>query len=189
MTAILVGGTPGTGKSEVAAILGDRLKAKVVSLGELAKQAGCISEQDIERDTDVIDEDCLVDAILDFLEGEPDRIIIEGHYVDLVPYDSVDRVFILRTHPEALRERLAARGYSKEKVAENIEAEVIGVCQMDAIESFGEARVFEIDTTDLTPTQAADKIVEMMKPRTRSPRYDWMELLESEGRLDEFLSD
>ena len=189
MTAILVGGTPGTGKSEVAAVFGKRLKVKVVSLGELAKRANCISEEDLERDTDVIDEDCLVNAILDLFERESDRIIIEGHYVDLVPYSSVERAFVLRTHPEKLRERLMARGYSKEKVSENVEAEVIGVCQMDAIESFGEAKVFEIDTTDLTPTDTVDKIVDLMKPRARSPRFDWMERLENEGRLDEFLSD
>jgi len=189
VTAILVGGTPGTGKSEVAAVLGKRLKVKVVSLGELAKHANCISEEDLERDTDVIDEDCLVDAILDLFERESDRIIIEGHYVDLVPYSSVERAFVLRTHPEKLRERLMARGYSKEKVSENVEAEVIGVCQMDAIESFGEAKVFEIDTTEMTSSKVADKIVEMMSSRVPSPRYDWMELLENEGRLDEFLND
>lgn len=189
MTAILVGGTPGTGKSEVAAILAERLKIKVISLGDLSKKAGCIAEEDTERDTEIIDEDCLVDAIIDTLEGESDRVIIEGHYIDLVPYSSVERAFVLRTHPATLKERLTSRGYSKEKVAENVEAEVIGVCQMDAIESFGEPKVFEIDTTDLTPTETADKIVELMKPRARSPRYDWMELLENEGRLDKFLSD
>ncbi len=188
MTAILIGGSPGTGKSEVAEVLGTRLKAEVISMSDLAQRKGCISARDDARDTDIIDEDCLVEAIMDEVEGKPHRIIVEGHYIDLVPNRSVEHAFVLRTHPDTLRERLLARGYSKEKVFENVEAEVIGVCQMDAIEAFGEEKVFEIDTTDTNPLQVADVIIQFLESAVPSPRYDWMELLDNEGRLDEFLS-
>jgi adenylate kinase len=188
MTAILIGGSPGTGKSEVAEVLGTRLKAEVISMSDLARRKGCISARDDARDTDIIDEGCLVEAIMDEVEGKRHRVIVEGHYIDLVPYGSIEHAFVLRTHPDTLRERLLARGYSKEKVFENVEAEVIGVCQMDAIEAFGEEKVFEIDTTDNNPLQVADVIIQFLKSPAPSPRYDWMELLENEGRLDGFVS-
>jgi adenylate kinase len=189
MSAIVIGGTPGTGKTRVAKIVGSRLTVDVVSLGELAEKQGCITAQDKARDTGIINEDCLVEAILDILDDKSKRVVIEGHYVDLVPSGSVEIAIVLRTHPEILRNRLRERGYSKAKINENVEAEVLGVCQMDSLDAFGEEKVFEIDTTDLSPPEVASRIEKLLKNDSAPVRIDWMELLESEGRLDEFLSD
>lgn len=189
MSAILVGGSPGTGKTAVAKILASRLSVEVISLGELADESGCITAEDKARNTGIINEDCLVEALLDLTDNRSRRMVIEGHYIDLVPSSSVQWIFILRTHPEILRNRLVKRNYSREKVIENVEAEVIGVCQMDAIESFGESRVFEIDTSELSAPQTVEKIEALMKNKSAPTRIDWMSMLEDEGRLDEFLTD
>ncbi len=188
LTAIIIGGTPGTGKTEVARILGALISVEVVSLGNLAKEEGCISEMDLKRDTGVIDEDCLVDSIIYLLDKKRGRIIIEGHYIDLVPSGNTERVFVLRTHPETLKSRLVSRGYSDEKVRENVEAEVIGVCQMDAIDAFGEDHVVEVDTTGKSAKDTANEILAIINGKAAGPRIDWMEMLEEEGRLDQFLS-
>jgi adenylate kinase len=189
MSVILVGGSPGTGKTKVAKILGSKLSVEAISLGELADEYGCITAEDKARNTGIINEDCLVDALIGLTDDKSRRIIIEGHYIDLVPSSSVQWVFILRTHPETLRKRLAERNYSNTKVAENVEAEVMGVCQMDALDAFGEERVFEIDTTELSAPQTAEKVEELMKKESSPTRIDWMEQLEEQGRLDEFLID
>ncbi|RLI55597.1 MAG: nucleotide kinase [Candidatus Thorarchaeota archaeon] len=190
MSAILIGGTPGTGKTIVAKALGARLGVEVFSLGEMADSAGCVTDEDKARDTGIIDEDCLVEAIIDVVEDEKGkRILIEGHYIDLVPNPSVEWVFLLRTHPDELKTRLEKRGYAESKVLENVEAEVLGVCQLDALDSFGEKKVFEIDTTNLTSAQTVDMIESIMRDPGDPIRIDWMESLEKEGRLDEFLSD
>ena len=189
MPAVVIGGTPGTGKTKIAKILGSRLTCEVVSLGELAEQNGCITAQDKARDTGIINEDCLVEAILNVVDDRSKRIIIEGHYVDLVPYDSVEIAVVLRTHPQTLRERLLERGYSKAKVDENVEAEVLGVCQLDALDAFGEEKVFEIDTTNLNPPEVASRIEDLLKSEAAPVRIDWMDMLEKEGRLDDFLRD
>jgi len=189
MSVILVGGSPGTGKTKVAKILGSKLSVEVISLGDLADDTGCIKAEDKARNTGIINEDCLIDALLDLTDDKSKRMVIEGHYIDLVPSSSVQWVFILRTHPETLKIRLSERNYSDEKVLENVEAEVIGVCQMDALDAFGESRVFEIDTTDLSAPQTVEKIESVMKNKSSPIRIDWMALLEEEGRLDEFLSD
>jgi adenylate kinase len=189
MSVILIGGTPGTGKTKVAGALGSRQGVEVVSISKFADESGCISAEDKARDTGIINEDCLVEALLDLVEEKGKRMIIEGHYIDLVPSSSVQWVFILRTHPETLQSRLRERGYKEAKVAENVEAEVLGVCQLDALESFGEKRVFEIDTTGLNTSQAVDIIEDMMSNPRDPERIDWMEYLEREGRLDDFLSE
>ena len=189
MAAILIGGTPGTGKTMVAKVLGSRLSVDVIALGELADKAGCISAQDKARDTGIINEDCLVDAIVNLVDDKSKRIIIEGHYIDLVPSSSVQWVFMLRTHPEKLRARLSKRDYKDEKVIENVEAEVLGVCQLDALDAFGEERVLEIDTSEMTPPDVASKIEQLISEEAAPIRIDWMAMLEKEGRLTEFLSE
>ena len=189
MAAILIGGTPGTGKTMVSKVLGSILSVDVVSLGELADESGCISANDKMRDTGIIDEDCLVAALVELVEPKGKRLIIEGHYIDLVPSSAVQWVFILRTHPETLRGRLAKRNYKDEKVKENIEAEVLGVCQMDALDSFGEDRVLEIDTSEMAPADVASKIEQLISEEAAPIRIDWMTILEKESRLDEFLSE
>ncbi len=189
MSVLLIGGTPGTGKTKVAQVLGSRLSIKVVNLGDLADESDCISAMDKARDTGVIDEDCLVSAVEELIEYEKGQIIVEGHYIDLVPYSEVEIVIVLRTHPDILRSRLEERGWSAEKIQENIEAEVIGVCQLDAIDSFGDEIVFEIDTTELSPLQVADEIQTLLKSPKDPERIDWLEVLEKDGRLDDYLSD
>jgi adenylate kinase len=189
MSVILVGGSPGTGKTKVAKILGSKLTVEVIALGDLADDHGCITAEDKARNTGIINEDCLVDALFELTEDKSKRLIIEGHYIDLVPSSAVQWVFILRTHPEILRKRLIERNYSDEKVTENVEAEVIGVCQMDALDAFGEKKVFEIDTSELSPLQTVEKIEALMKNGSSPIRIDWMAMLEDEGRIDEFLTD
>ncbi|MFX1369273.1 MAG: adenylate kinase family protein, partial [Promethearchaeota archaeon] len=143
MSVLLIGGTPGTGKTKVAQVLGSRLGIKVFNLGDLADENDCLSAMDKARDTGVIDEDCLVSAVEELIEYEKGQIIIEGHYIDLVPFSAVETVIILRTHPDTLKGRLIEREWSPDKIQENVESEVIGVCQLDAIDSFGEEVVFE----------------------------------------------
>ena len=189
MKVILIGGTPGTGKTEIASNVAKELKAKLISVSDLAREYDCIDEHDLERDTDVINEDCIVEALIDVLDNLEGRVVMEGHYIDLVPSEFVTDVFILRTHPETLRARLKERAYSNEKVDENVEAEVIGVCQMDALDSFGEEIVKEIDTTSLTPEETVEMILQSRGLKNGvSTRIDWMELLESEGHLDDYIN-
>jgi adenylate kinase len=187
MSVILIGGTPGTGKTEVAKILGDRLELQVISLGELALDADCISSHDEERDTSVVDEDCLVSAIEGKIREVDKEAIVEGHYIDLVPYSAVSHVFVLRTHPEVLKHRLMRRGWTIEKVQENVEAEVLGVCQLDAHESFGEEEVTDIDTTELSVSEVVDTLQRAIRGNIETTHIDWMTQLEEEGRLTDFM--
>jgi adenylate kinase len=187
MKIVLVGGTPCTGKSSVSMLLGRKLGRPVVNIGQLALDNECISEFDADRETSVIDEDCLAQAISDYLEDEEHDLIIEGHYVDLIPGGYVERVFILRTHPDELALRLRNRGYSKEKVDENVESEIFGVCQLDAINAFGEEKVYEVDSSKASTESVVEEILSHLKSGDVSPRYDWMVELEQQGRLDEYL--
>jgi len=189
MKITLIGGTPGTGKTEVAKILGTRLKRRVIALGNIADDNNCIREHDSNRDTGIIDEDCLVDAIMTLLDKCKDDLIIEGHYIDLIPSRLVEKVFILRTHPDNLKNRLTQRDYKEAKIHENLESEIFGVCQMDAISAFGEDGVFEVDTTEMSAKDVVIEIIEITETNEMPTRFDWMADLEDEGKLKDFISD
>ncbi|WAI02066.1 adenylate kinase family protein [Methanogenium organophilum] len=144
MTALT--GTPGTGKTTIAAIFTAR-GIPVVSQKET--MGPHILEHDADRDTDIIDEDAWVDAFVP-MEG-----IIEGHLTHLLP---ADRVVVLRCRPDILAARLRARGYSEEKVQENAEAEALDAILIETLEVHPEEQITVIDTTDQSPEQTADEI-------------------------------
>jgi adenylate kinase len=83
--------------------------------------------------------------------------IIEGHLSHLCNIDTNDinkdisvdfKVLVLRLNPNILQNRLQSRNYSEKKIHENLEAEALGVCSVEAYENHGE-NVNEIDTSDL----------------------------------------
>ena len=46
----------------------------------------------------------------------------------------VDKIVVLRLRPDTLATRLSARGYSKEKIRENRDAEALDVCLIETVE-------------------------------------------------------
>ncbi len=66
---------------------------------------------------------------------------------------------VLRAAPRVLRQRLAERGWSPAKIAENVEAEALDVILVEALEL--NDRVREIDGTDMTPEQVAAAVREI----------------------------
>ena len=89
----------------------------------------------------------------DLIKNGDGDLIIEGHYSDMIDHSSVILAIILRAHPEKIYERLKPRGYSKEKITENIQAELLGDSTSFMLEKkklVEKNRIFEIDTTKKT---------------------------------------
>jgi adenylate kinase len=139
-------GTPGTGKSTVADELARR-GHKVVHITEVAQPY--VLGKDPERDTQIIDTDRMVDEFVPF-DG-----FVEGHFAHLFP---CDRMVVLRLRPDVLAERLAARGYSADKIRENRDAEALDVCLIETVGQYEPSQVFELDTTGRGPAACADAI-------------------------------
>jgi len=166
---VAITGTPGTGKTSAGEVLAARGYA-VVDLDEAARREGCIAGRDEARGSDEVD----VDALRTRLRVPAKLAFLRAHYSHRMP---VNLVVVLRCRPSVLRSRLEARGWPPEKVRENVEAEAIDVITQEAVAE-GVPFVFELDTTDLTPVQAADGILGILQGRTsgREPgSVDWSE--------------
>ncbi|NOZ82541.1 MAG: AAA family ATPase [Euryarchaeota archaeon] len=170
MLRLIITGTPGTGKTAVAEELGRRLGVRVVHLSELAELAAC--GYDHARGSVEVDLELLQEAVEEHLSGD---VILEGHLAHLLSIDDA-RVVVLRCSPEVLERRLKARGYSGEKLRENLEAEALDVCLIESVERH--SRVYEVDTSHRSAAETAECVIEIIQgkgERYLPGKIDWSE--------------
>ncbi len=163
---IALTGTPGVGKSTVAEILRKR-GYRVLHLNELAERFNCVIDE--EDDCKVVDVDKLAKEVRKAVRG---LTIVEGHLSHLL---NPDLAIVLRCNPLLLKERLERRGWKEEKILENVEAELIDVILVEALDNVEE--VYEIDTTNLTPEEVANAVEEILKGESekyKPGKIDWL---------------
>ncbi|WP_335998923.1 adenylate kinase family protein [Halorientalis halophila] len=145
---VVVTGTPGTGKTTATELVETELE--LVHLNEVIREADLSAGHDEERDSVVAD----MDAVADWL-GDRDDLLLDSHLAHRL---DVDRVVVLRCHPEELEARLIERGEPRAKAEENAESEALDVILAEAVERHGEGSVYEIDATDRRPEEVAREI-------------------------------
>lgn len=148
---IALTGTPGVGKSTVSKIIAERYT--VIDIHSYAEKNGLFEEYDEEAGSYDVDVDRLSDS-LQSQSGKDEYIFMDGHLSHFVDCDAI---VVMRCAPKKIYERLKLRGYSEEKILENVQAEVLDVILSEAMES-GIGNVCEIDCTELTPQQVFEKI-------------------------------
>ena len=173
----IVTGTPGTGKTTVSTILSEKLDARHIELSKFSIENGFVIEDDVERDTKVVDIDALSSAVEDIIKKSVSPIIIDGHYAhDLIEEPLVSFLFVLRKRPWDLKSVLEARHYSNDKIWENLESEMIGVITGEALVLIPSSKVIEVDTSDQSPQETARHIHRMIESGAApdNPIIDWV---------------
>ncbi|MFA4646515.1 adenylate kinase family protein [Pyrococcus kukulkanii] len=165
---IAITGTPGVGKTTVAKKLAKKLGYEYLSLRDFAIEKGVGVEKDGELEIEV---DELAYHVEKDLKGR--NIILDGHLSHLMP---ADIVIVLRAHPKIIGERLKDRGYPEEKVKENVEAELVDVILIEAVEEH--ENVIEVNTTGKTPEEVVEEIIGLLKEgrKRRVGIVDWSEV-------------
>lgn len=172
---IVISGTPGTGKTVVAKTLAEKLGACYVNLSNLVLEEKLYIEYDAIRNSYIVDEEKVRKRLRE-IAGKCNILVVDGHYGELAPQELVDKIIVLRTDPQELEERLRKKGWSWEKIKENVAAEIIGVCTVNALEEHGEDRVYEVDTSNRNPGDVVKEILEVILPGKASSgsRIDWL---------------
>jgi adenylate kinase len=152
---VAISGTPATGKTTVAALVGKKLGWKVIELNRLAQEKDLFSGYDEERGSKVVDIGRIQKAIDNIFVAD---MIIESHYAHDM---KCDMVLILRANPAEIRKRAVEKGWSKKKTEENVLAEIMEVCKQEALDSG--RKVFEVDTTGKTPAKVSSEVVKIIK--------------------------
>jgi adenylate kinase len=174
---VAVTGTPGTGKSAVTTVLRGQ-GYSVVRLHELATQIKCFDGIDKKRNTKLVDIPKLNSYIKKTFVSD-ELVFFEGHIAHLLK--AMEKVIILRCHPQILRKRLASKKWNKQKVQENIDAETIDVILCEAVKRQSMENIFEIDTTKKTIKEVTASIITLAKKHFKPTKtysigqIDWSE--------------
>ncbi|PRT52493.1 Adenylate kinase isoenzyme 6 FAP7 [Wickerhamiella sorbophila] len=167
---IIITGTPGTGKSSHAQLLIEQDSGlKLVDVNELAKANNLYAGFDKERNSQIVDDEKLLDFLEDDLEKGNN--IIDWHCCDVFPERLIDLVIVLRSDNTILYDRLKARDYEGKKIEENIDAEIMEVILNDARESFDEEIIVPLESNKIEEVQSnVDRILDWIKQwRERNP--------------------
>lgn len=146
---IVITGTPGVGKKNIARLLAKKISAKILSLEKV----------DEKKIKDIIKEE---------------NYIIASHLSHFLSPKIVDLCVVLRLNPIVLEKRLEKRKYSKKKISENIMAEILDVCLIEALE-MGH-KVHEINLTKMNPKDVVNEIIDVLngKKKRKFGRVKWL---------------
>jgi len=156
---IAISGTPCTGKTSTATLLADNYRFKVINLNQEIKDCKLYENYDQGSESYVIDIETLINSVDDIIEqkGENKNLIIEGHLAHHLP--QAELLFVLRTHPAQLKQRMKEKRWSEEKIDENLQAEALDLILQEAIDERGdELAICEINTTKRNAAETAEII-------------------------------
>ncbi len=179
---LALSGTPGVGKTSIATALATVMHAEILSIGEFVISRNLYEAWDSDRSTRIVDEDKARAALLREIErararDDVDWFIIEGLLADIVA-DECDIAMVLRLDPRIVKTRLEQRGYEAAKIAENVQAELLGTCTFHMQEARGRDFV-DLDTTGKGIDDVAAIIAGIMRGQVEKELYrpgivDWI---------------
>jgi adenylate kinase len=177
-------GTPGTGKKTIAPLVASRLGFSTLDLNALA-----IHGERSNPGEAIEVEIAPLRRRIQKLEFESK--VVYGHLLpDVMKKGELPFVVVLRCNPMVLKKRLSRRGYSHEKLRENLEAELIGVSLADCLKKFGQERLLEYDTSHSKPERVAKQMLsDVLGPRRQKKGWiDWTLRYNSSRKLRSLFS-
>jgi len=157
MVIVIVTGTPGTGKTELAKEIAKK-GFEYVDANKIIEENKLVESFDKKRDTNVVDEKKLSDAFVKLIKSrKAAKLIIDSHMSHCIPAKYVDACIVTKCGLKVLKKRLEKKGYSKEKVRENLDAEIFDVCLNEADEAGHKLLI--VDTTKRSPREIAKSLL------------------------------
>ncbi|MCM2324943.1 MAG: adenylate kinase family protein [Candidatus Woesearchaeota archaeon] len=142
--AIIVSGTPGTGKTTFAKKLAKENGLEYIDVNKIIEEHGLSEGLDKDRDAKIIDVKRLNKVLIEIIKKDND-IVIDSHLSHYLSKKYVDVCYITKCSLKELKRRLEERGYSKEKVRENLDAEILDVCRIEAEEEGHKVKIIYTD--------------------------------------------
>ncbi len=150
---IALTGTPGVGKTSVARLL-KKKGFLVISLNREIIKNKLYSGYDRKRKCYISDMKKVRSFVKKTITENPEKnIVIDSHLSHFLP---VDTSIVLRCKTDELEKRMKKKRWNRRKIEENLEAEFLDLISQEA------KNKIEIDTTNLTPEEVAEKIIQKL---------------------------
>lgn len=164
MKVIIVSGTPGTGKTELAKALAKELSYRYVDVSKIIAENKLSDGYDDEKKCEIIDTKKLTKFIVDnIIKKSKKGLVIDSHLSHFLPSTKVDFCVITKCDLKVLEKRLKNKGYDKEKIRENMDSEIFDICLEEAKEK--KHNILVIDTTKKVPQEIAKQLKpEILRP-------------------------
>jgi len=180
---IVITGNPGVGKHTIAKSLAKSLEYKILDINQIAINSGISEKKSNTLDVDVLKLKKILKPKI-----KKNQIIV-GH---LAPYvlnkNQVDKVIILRQSPYRLESVYKKRKYSKEKIVENLESEILGIITFDSVKKFGNAKSYQVNNTSKSIVQITKKIMKILDDSDDGDVVDWLSVIMKKNDLKKFFS-
>jgi len=190
---ILITGTPAVGKTTTAKKLTVTLPdALFINLTNYAKAYRLTKGEDTDRKTIIINEKKMRTKLVETINAATEtNIIIDGHYAAaVIPTDLVTHVFVLRRNPKELKLFMEKSGFEDPKLWENLSAEILDVCLVEALQTQA-GKVCELDATGKTVEAVVNEIMAVLEKgkKCNVGCVDWLGMLEREGLTHQYLKE
>ena len=183
MLSLVITGNPGVGKHTIGKHIAKTLDLNLIDLNQIAIDEGIFEEKNESKDVDV----SKLKKILK-LKLEKNSLVV-GH---LAPYvltkSQVKKLIILRKNPYKLKSVYKQRKYSKNKIKENLESEILGIIAHDSIKKIGKMRIIQIDTTGKSIQKVVLQTKNAINGKKKSDGVDWLSLVSEKNDLKKFFS-
>ena len=187
--AIIVTGTPGTGKTTFAKMLAKEIGAEYVALTQFVSERKLYTGFDRERESRIVNLARVYANLNRLLLRTRRPTIVDTHIPEgIIPKGLVKIAFVLRCHPRILERRLSKKKWKLSKIRENVLAEMLDVCLINAVKWFGLSRVVQLDTSYIRANKCvvtAKRI--LIQPARRRVKIDWIATLDKEHSLAKYL--
>lgn len=131
--AIIVTGTPGTGKTTIARILAKEKSYMYIDVNSLIKKKKWYEYYDRKRKCYVVDDKKIAKKLEDLIRKN-NKVVIDSHLSHYVNPKYIEYCVVTKCSLKTLEKRLKKRHYSKEKIRENLDSEIFDICLTEAKE-------------------------------------------------------
>ena len=188
--AIIVTGTPGTGKTAFSKAFAKEIGADYIPLTRYVSKHMLFSGFDRERRSKIIDTAKTKSSLTALLSQSQRLVVIDTHVPEgIIPKKMTRKVFVLRCHPRKLETRLRGKGWSSNKIRENVLAEILDFCLISAVRYFGWPKIIQLDTSraGLRDCVVSAKKFLLGRSSKSTTSVDWLRRLQREGLLNRYL--
>ena len=166
MEVIAVSGTPGTGKTTLAKKLAKNLDFYYLDVNKFINTKKLYESYDKKRRTKIVDVNKLNKSLINKIKSIKKQpltqkfnkkiqfknktiknkgLIIDSHISHYLPRRYVDICIITKCDIKKLNKRLKKKRFSKNKINENLQAEIFDICYNEAVQK--KHKVIAVDTT------------------------------------------